>query len=388
MAWNGSGLFQRIHDWTTDAGNGVDIEASRMDAEDDSFASGLNNCVTKDGQNAATADLPMGGFKHTNVANGSASNQYAALGQVQSGAALLVGSVSGTDTITGSLSPAITAYAAGQSFAFIPAGDNTGATTININGLGAKNIFSQGAACVGGEIKSGVPCQIIDDGTQFNILSPYNYCALTGTQTISGDKTFTGTVTLPNDAVTAANLANSVSPRVLIADSGAISSASTVDFDDVFTTTYDVYEVEISNIVPGTDNVNFYLRLGNGSTYESGASAYAWVISGHTIAGSPSWGSTGDVSDSEIHLNTTTLGTGTGEHYNATLVLRSPENASYRTMIDGRAIYFSSDPSSLTSLITGVTDAAEATASIQFLMSSGNIASGRIRIYGLTNGSV
>ena len=84
-------------------------------------------------------------------------------------------SVAGTNTITATGPVPMSAYASGQLFRFIPAGTNTGATTINItpsggSALGAKNIFSGGAACVGGEIVSAVPIAIMYDGTQFNII--------------------------------------------------------------------------------------------------------------------------------------------------------------------------------------------------------------------------
>lgn len=81
-------------------------------------------------------------------------------------------SVSGTDTITAS--GAVSAYAAGQRFTFIPAATNTGATTININSIGAKNIYAFGAACVGGELVSGVPAEIVYDGTRFQIIGAFS----------------------------------------------------------------------------------------------------------------------------------------------------------------------------------------------------------------------
>lgn len=82
-------------------------------------------------------------------------------------------SVSGTNTITASGPSSLTAYSSGQLFRFVPAATNTGATTINISSLGAKNIFCGGAACVGDELRSGIPYLIQYDGTQFNIIGPY-----------------------------------------------------------------------------------------------------------------------------------------------------------------------------------------------------------------------
>jgi hypothetical protein len=64
------------------------------------------------------------------------------------------------------------AYAAGQRFSFLSLGANTGATTVNVGGRGPKNLFSNGIACVGGEISgANLLCQIIYDGTQFHLMS-------------------------------------------------------------------------------------------------------------------------------------------------------------------------------------------------------------------------
>lgn len=83
--------------------------------------------------------------------------------------------VAGTNAITATGPVSCAAYAAGLSFEFIPANNNTGATTINVScnsvALGVKNIFSGGLACIGGELKAGVPSRITYDGTQFNIES-------------------------------------------------------------------------------------------------------------------------------------------------------------------------------------------------------------------------
>jgi hypothetical protein len=84
--------------------------------------------------------------------------------------------VAGTDTITAT-GPANYTYSATRPPVwFIPAVTNTGATTINITpsggaALGAKNVFFNGAACVGGELIAGNVYGVSYDGTQFNIVS-------------------------------------------------------------------------------------------------------------------------------------------------------------------------------------------------------------------------
>lgn len=89
MPWS-AGAFTRTNGvnsgadtWAQDKAASTKILASRADTHDQDLATGINNCIAKDGQNAATANLPMGGFKHTNVASASADNQYASYGQVK-----------------------------------------------------------------------------------------------------------------------------------------------------------------------------------------------------------------------------------------------------------------------------------------------------------------
>lgn len=57
MAFNGAGTFVRLFNWVNDALNNIDITASREDAEDDGFAAGLTNCLTRDGQGTPTSPL-------------------------------------------------------------------------------------------------------------------------------------------------------------------------------------------------------------------------------------------------------------------------------------------------------------------------------------------
>lgn len=174
MGWS-AGTFTRVHDWTSDDAADIDIEASRMDQEDDNFETGINTCLTKDGQNTPTADLPMGGNKHTGVGEGSARNHYAAIGQLQDGDIHIAGSVAGTNTVTGTMAPAITAYTNGMRVIFLPANDNTGAAALNLNSVGAQSITKNGTtALAAGDLVDGVWADVIYDlaNTNWVLLNP------------------------------------------------------------------------------------------------------------------------------------------------------------------------------------------------------------------------
>jgi len=81
-AFNGSGTFVRSYSWAVDAANSVNISATRMDTEDNGFASGLTNCLTRDGQSVPTANLPMSSFKLTGLAAGSTAGDSVRYEQV------------------------------------------------------------------------------------------------------------------------------------------------------------------------------------------------------------------------------------------------------------------------------------------------------------------
>lgn len=176
MAFNGSGTFNRLYNWVTDDGNGINIEASRMDGEDDGFATGLSNCITKDGQTTITANIPFNSKKITGLANGSARTDSIALGQVQDNSFGTLGTLGGSaNTYTASPSPSITAYATGMEFNLKVNADNTGASTLNVSAVGAKDIKKYDGAgskldVEAGDLQQDQYYKVIYDGTDFVVL--------------------------------------------------------------------------------------------------------------------------------------------------------------------------------------------------------------------------
>lgn len=59
--------------WVGDASLGIGIEAGRHDTQDNDFATGINQCLNKDGSNSATGNLNLGGFLPTNIGAGTAA---------------------------------------------------------------------------------------------------------------------------------------------------------------------------------------------------------------------------------------------------------------------------------------------------------------------------
>src|SRR5690606_11078524 len=78
---------------------------------------------------------------------------------------------SGTNAISASMAEAPSAYTAGQSFKIKAAATNTGPVTLNIDGLGARNVKKMGESgkesLEAGDIVSGGIYTVDYDGSEF-----------------------------------------------------------------------------------------------------------------------------------------------------------------------------------------------------------------------------
>lgn len=172
MPRNGSGTY------SLPAGNpvvtGTTISSTWANNTLGDIGTALTQSIASNGQTTPTANLPMGGFKHTNVGTATNLTDYARTDQVQNGEFNWLTSVAGSDTITASASISPSAYTPGQGFRFVAAGANTGAVTLNVSGLGAKAVTKNGtSALVADDIPANSVINVIYDGTQFQLLTVY-----------------------------------------------------------------------------------------------------------------------------------------------------------------------------------------------------------------------
>jgi hypothetical protein len=95
------------------------------------------------------------------------------------------------------LSPALTAYVAGQGIYLKVTNANTTASTINVNGLGAKDIkLTSGAAIPANAMLAGMVARLLYDGTNYQLLNPANSLSsftLIATQVFTANGTYTPT---------------------------------------------------------------------------------------------------------------------------------------------------------------------------------------------------
>lgn len=169
MPRNGAGTA------TPPAGNpvvsGTTITSTWGNDTVDDIYNELSNSLAKDGQTTPTANLPMGGYRHTGVGDSSSLTSYPSTKQLLNNLGEYCPTVGGSaNAITCAPAVAITAYSAGQRFCFIAGSTNSGATTLNVSSLGAKDIKRpDNAALVGDEITSGQMVSVVYNGTYFEL---------------------------------------------------------------------------------------------------------------------------------------------------------------------------------------------------------------------------
>ncbi len=215
MPRNGSGTYTRPQ---SDYVPGTTILATSVNSDLNDMAQALTASIARDGQTTPTGNMPMGNFRHTGVADGTARTDYAALGQTQNGAFLWGGTAGGTaNAATISLNPPLAAYAAGQAFRFqTGAAANTSAVTLNVNSLGAVAVNKgDGTTALGaGDLPASAMVTVVHDGTRFRLIDPAPFEDLSVT-----------TAKIADGAVTFAKIQNITTAQVLgrvTAGSGAI----------------------------------------------------------------------------------------------------------------------------------------------------------------------
>ena len=73
MPFNGTGVFTRLYNWTLDQANAVAAQGARFDGDANDIATGLSNCVTRDGQGYFQADINANSYGLKNLKVGAAA---------------------------------------------------------------------------------------------------------------------------------------------------------------------------------------------------------------------------------------------------------------------------------------------------------------------------
>ena len=158
-----------------------------------------------------------------------------------------------------------------------------------------------------------------------------------------------------------------------LASSGAISNAANVSFTQFDATKYDHYAFYFQHVIPATDNVTLYAYASTdgGSNYDTTDGNYRV----QTVTGVP-----GFLIGNGIGSDTNEFGV--GGYFN----LFAPHNSSSYTFANGVNIVFKTTTGSIVQQLLASTHLVAADVdAIQFGMTSGNIESGEITMFGIVN---
>lgn len=161
------------------------------------------------------------------------------------------------------------------------------------------------------------------------------------------------------------------------------SASSQLDFAfDAYTADFDEFDLVFDNILPTTDAVDGWLRFSTdgGSTFDAGASDYAWITSGGQLSTGQT---TGDAADNQILLNVPThdISNVSGEGLSGNIRVINPAAAA-RTRVVGTLFFTTDAGNPAINHVGGHRLTAQDTTNVRFLFSSGTIASGKITLIG------
>jgi hypothetical protein len=237
VAYNGSGVFNRVMDWTTDLANAIPVTAARMDQEDDGFAVGLSNSICRDGQSTTTARIPFAAGL-SSIAGSTASVSYAQTNDLNTGLyfpgsdqwGLVAG---GTATLTSTATALTATGTLALSGDFAVNTDKFTVASASGNTLVAGTLSVTGASALTGNLAINTDKFTVTAASGNTLVA--GTLAVTGAATLSstlaaGNTTITGTlaasgnVAINTDKFTVA----AASGNTLVAGTLAVTGASTL----------------------------------------------------------------------------------------------------------------------------------------------------------------
>jgi len=206
----------------------------------------------------------------------------------------------------------LTSLPAFATFLIKPNFTNTGAATLNVDGLGGKNILLNGAALASGALVSGQIYEVSYDGTQFQI---------------------TGGGAQPLDATLTALAALSWSASSQVP---TFTAADTVSLTTVISGTYTPTATNTTNIAASTPALAQYIRVGSVVTVSGEVSidptATGDILLGLTLPIASNIGATSDLSGTAATSNGAGYGAVFGDAANdrASIAGSAPVDATAR----------------------------------------------------------
>ena len=167
------------------------------------------------------------------------------------------------------------------------------------------------------------------------------------------------------------------------------SASASISFTTGIDSTYDAYQFEIINCHPATDAVDFKFNLStDGGANYNVTKTTTFFRARHTEGGSS--GTLGYIQGDDLaqstafqRLNAGSLGNGADESVSGTLTLFNPSSTTFVKHFIATTNSYQYQDITVNPYVAGYGNTTSAINAIQFIMSSGNIDAGTIKMYGI-----
>ncbi len=176
-------------------------------------------------------------------------------------------------------------------------------------------------------------------------------------------------------AMSGTSLSATVSPALVLIETKTLSNVATADFETGLDDTYDDYLFRF-DLSPATDNATLFMRVKAGGSYQT--TGYKCGVFG--VTNNPAHASVS--STTALQVTFAGVGNASGRSCNGEINFSNPEVAKH-VLFNWRSSGYRSDNFTETAIGCGCYDDTLAVTGIRFLFSTGNIASGRITLYGI-----
>ena len=161
------------------------------------------------------------------------------------------------------------------------------------------------------------------------------------------------------------------------------SNSATVDVESTFSSTYDVYELVISGVVPANDAEQFRMQMKIGGVYVSTGN-YQYSRTG-SLATSNSYVGGADTTNGSIVLGNN-VQNGASVPINFKMRIYNPSSTALQKAVTWEGYYQdSTTPAVAMSFGAASNPGTAALTGLRFYMGGGNITSGSFRLYGISN---
>lgn len=169
---------------------------------------------------------------------------------------------------------------------------------------------------------------------------------------------------------------------LVLLETQTASSSATLNFTSCVSSTYDTYMIVLDDVLPASNTVKLQMRMSTngGSSYDS-SSIYGYASLIWRAGGSATSGEEGGQSQINI-IDYNMANDANWPGLTGVLYLVNPNSAKYK-QVWGQVAYIEANPNRIGLQTRGSYESTTAVNAFQFYFSSGNIASGTIRVYGV-----